>query len=106
MKVIKSYTEETLKTLVPQGQVVKFEFPNTFTPPMQEEIKTNPKVLRIPCTCTGYSIQPEKNQITFEVKAPTYMYVNTPQLKVVQPTYKGVEQIMWDIQFNVNNESN
>lgn len=106
MIVYKSYTEESLKTLVPQGQVVKIEFPNTFSSQMQEELKVNPQVLRTGCGCTGYSIQPELNQITFEVKAPTFKYGNVPQLKVVQPTYKGIEQIMWDIQFNVNHEFN
>ena len=103
----KSYKDlETLKEhLVPQGKPVTFVFPNTLSNDDISEINLNTKRLALGCGCTSYSIQPELNQITFVVDAPSFNEpLSAPYLKSVMPKFKSElgNVIEWDIKFFVN----
>lgn len=91
--------------LVPQGQPVTFVFPNTLSNDDIAEINLNSKRLVPGCGCTSYSIQPELNQITFVVNAPSFNEeLSQPYLKSVMPKFKSEigNEIHWDIKFFVN----
>ena len=87
--------------LAKQGSIVKFEFPKTFTSDM---LKQN---VHPTCGCTSFSINTELEQITFEVKAPSYNYeLSQPVTKTVTPYYKfpNGDKVEWYIEFYVNNK--
>lgn len=104
MTTHKSYKEETLKEiLVEQGKQVTVVFPSTFPSHLIEEWKKDNTLLRPGCGCTSYSVQEEREQITFVVNAPSFAQdLNEPYLKEVMPKFYGSERIQWDIKFYVN----
>jgi hypothetical protein len=90
--------EVTKDTLIEQGSVTKFEFPNTFKKDMTKE-NVHPT-----CGCTSFSINEDKEQITFNVKAPSFNYaLSEPFKKLVTPYYKfpNGDKVEWKIEFYV-----
>ncbi len=89
---------------VKQGATVTFNFPNTLTPEQVDEIENQPHRVNTTCGCTGYTLNKELGQISFNVKAPTFMVeLKEPYLKTVTPIYtpsKG-DRIKWEIKFYV-----
>jgi hypothetical protein len=92
--------------LVPQGQPVTFIFPNTLSNDDISKITKDARKLNVGCgSCTTYSIQPDLNQITFVVTAPSFNEeLSTPYLKSVMPKFKSElgNEIHFDIKFYVN----
>lgn len=97
---------ETLKEhLVPQGKPVTFVFPNTLSQDDIREINLDSRKLVPGCGCTSYSIQPELEQISFVVNAPSFNEeLTTPYLKSVMPKFKSElgNETHFDIKFYVN----
>lgn len=89
---------------VKQGETVTFNFPNTLTPEQIDEIKAYPTRLNTTCGCTGYALNKELGQISFTVKAPSFIQPLTePYLKQVTPVFTPKEgnRIKWEIKFYV-----
>lgn len=102
----KSYNDlSTLKEyLVEQGKPVTFQFPNTLSQDDIQEIENNSRKVNATCSCTNWSIQPELNQITFVITAPSFIEdLDSPYLKSVMPVFKSDTGNItkWDIKFYV-----
>ena len=97
------YNEETLKVMIPQGSSPQFI--GYFSTDMYNEWVTDNSIVIPGCGCTSYSVDKDKEQITFIVNAPTFDYpIQKPYLKSVTPKFKSklTDLYMeWHIKFNV-----
>lgn len=98
------YNEETLKVMIPQDSSPQFK--GHFSKDMYDEWFENKGVLHLSCGCTSFSIDKEREEITFTIKAPSFPHpLPKPYLKTVRPTFRSKITnlyVEWPIKFNVN----